>query len=94
MKHTEQTLEDECCKFARSKGIAAVKLERVKGLPDRLFVKSGGQCLFVEFKRPDGKGVVSVEQAFWAKYLSDSHVFIDSFDDFKNVLQNYFNLKL
>ena len=90
MKRTEIDLENDCCNFARSKGIAAVKLEKVKGLPDRLFIQEGGRCLFVEFKRPDGKGVISREQRFWAGYLSDCHAFIDSLDDFKELIGRYF----
>ena len=90
MNHTEQQLENDCCLFARSKGIAAVKLEKVKGLPDRLFIQEGGRCLFVEFKRPDKKGVISAEQFHWAAYLADSHAFIDSLDDFKELIWRYF----
>ena len=92
MKHTEQQLENDCCLFARSKGIAAVKLEKVKGLPDRLFIQEGGRCLFVEFKRPDKKGVISQEQFHWAAYLADSHLFVDNYDDFVLHFRNYFSL--
>ena len=93
MNHTEQQLENACCLFARSKGIAAVKLEKVKGLPDRLFIQEGGRCLFVEFKRPDKKGVISPEQFQWAAYLADCHLFVDSYDDFVLQFTNYFNVR-
>ena len=62
----ERKLEIDCCTYARKKGIIAVKLEKNshKGIPDYMFIAEGGATMFVEFKRPDGKGVVSDEQRY------------------------------
>ena len=60
----ERKLEIACCIYSRKKGIFAVKIEKNahKGIPDYMFIATGGSTMFVEFKRPDGKGVVSNEQ--------------------------------
>jgi hypothetical protein len=92
MKKSELILEQECCNIARQKGLVAVKLEKNKhkGIPDYMFIQEGGKCLFIEFKRPDGGGVVSGEQRFWAKFLEYSHRFIDNIDQFECVIECYF----
>lgn len=89
---SELILEQECCNIARQKGLVAVKLEKNKhkGIPDYMFIQEGGKCLFVEFKRPDGRGVASGEQRFWAKFLGYSHRFIDSEDEFERIIEWYF----
>lgn len=93
-KHTksELILEQQCCNIARQKGLVAVKLEKNKhtGITDYMFIQEGGKCLFVEFKRPDGGGVASDEQLFWAKFLGYSHKFIDSEEEFERVIEWYF----
>jgi hypothetical protein len=91
---SERKLEIDCCTYARQKGIIAVKLEKNahKGIPDYMFIAKGGATMFVEFKRPDGKGVVSDEQKFWAEFLGYSHRFIDNFEDFKKRLDDFFEL--
>ena len=88
----ERKLEVECCNIARQNGLVAVKLEKNKhkGIPDYMFIREGGKCLFVEFKRPDGGGVVSEEQRFWAKFLGYSHRFIDSVEEFEWTIERYF----
>ena len=88
----ELILEQECCNIARQKGLVAVKLEKNKhkGIPDYMFIQEGGKCLFVEFKRPDGGGVVSEEQRFWAKFLCKSHRFIDDKEQFLLEVERYF----
>ena len=48
-----------------------------------------GHC--VVFK-PGGGGVVSAEQRFWADFLGDSHVFVDSVGGFANVIGEFFDL--
>lgn len=86
LQSTEKELENLCCAIARSKGIAAVKLEKNgnKGIPDRVFIFKGGKCIFVEFKRPDGKGIISQEQHFWANYIGkENHFFINNVSDFE-----------
>jgi hypothetical protein len=94
MKKEERKLEIECCTIARKFGLAAVKLEKNgnTGIPDYLFIKKGGRSLYVEFKRPGGGGVVSAEQRFWADFLGDSHVFVDSVVGFAKVIGEFFDL--
>ena len=94
MKHTESNLVKACCNLARKKGLAAVKLEKNgnKGIPDYMFIQEGGKTLFVEFKRPDGKGVLSEEQKFWRKFLGYSCVIIDNENDFIRHLMLYFEV--
>ena len=89
---SERLLEIECCNIARIRGLAAVKLEKNanKGIPDYLFVQRGGMALFVEFKRPEGSGVVSAEQLYWAEFLGGSHEFIDSVERFVEVVDAFF----
>ena len=89
MKRDEYELEQRCCDYARSHGIAAVKLEGQEGIPDRLFIGKGGKCLFVEFKKPSG-GVVSKEQKFWLEFLGESGMTCDNFDDFVEVIKEFF----
>lgn len=88
----EKELEQKCCKYARNKGFAAVKLEKNgnKGIPDVVIIGKCGVCLFVEFKNPNGRGVISDEQKFWAKYLGYSHVFISDFEAFCKIVDLYF----
>lgn len=92
MKKSESILERQCCNIARQKGLVAVKLEKNKhkGIPDYMFIQEGGKCLFVEFKRPDGRGVASGEQRFWAKFLGYSHRFIDDSEEFECTIERYF----
>ena len=94
MKKEERKLEVECCTIARKFGLAAVKLENNgnKGIPDYLFIKRGGRSLYVEFKKPGGGGVVSAEQRFWADFLWDSHVFVDSVEEFSRVIGEFFDV--
>ncbi len=87
MKRTEYELEQRCCNYARSHGIAAVKLEGQEGIPDRLFIGKGGNCLFVEFKKPTS-GVVSAEQKFWLEFLGENGFMCNDFNDFINILNN------
>ncbi len=94
MKHTETQLEKDCCNFARSKGLAAVKLEKNgnKGIPDYMFIQEGGRTLFVEFKRPDGRGVLSPEQKFWFKFLGYSCALVEDLELFKKLTFSHFGL--
>jgi len=96
MKHTETELEKACCLIARQYGLAAVKIEKVGhvGIPDRLFVQQGGKILFVEFKRPDGKGLATREQRTWSEYLGEAHRFIDNAQEFYQCICEYFKLTI
>jgi hypothetical protein len=89
MKRDEYELEQRGCDYARSHGIAAVKLEGQEGIPDRLFIGKGGKCMFVEFKKPSG-GVVSKEQKFWLEFLGESGITCDNFDDFVEAIKEFF----
>ena len=91
MKKEDRKLEVECCYIARTFGLAAVKLEKHgnRGIPDYLFIKRGGRSLYVEFKKPGGGGVVSSEQRFWADFLGDSHVFVDSVGGIEDVIVDF-----
>ena len=78
----------------QKKGLAAVKLDQTghKGIPDRLFIEAGGRVMFVEFKNPNGRGVVSDEQRQWAKFIGYKHLFIKSVHDFNRMLKFHFDL--
>ena len=91
-KRTEHNLEQKCCDYARRHGIAAVKLEGQEGIPDRLFIGKGGRCLFVEFKKPGGGGVVSQEQRFWLDFLGESAIVFDNFSTFVEKISEFFGV--
>jgi hypothetical protein len=40
------------------------------GVPDRICLLPGGHVVFVELKRPDGKGKLGAMQKWWARMLS------------------------
>ena len=94
MDKKEKELENECCRIARQKGLAAVKLEQTghKGIPDRIFIEAGGRVMFVEFKNPNGRGVISAEQKQWAKFIGYKHSFISSVSEFNKMLKFHFDL--
>ena len=94
MKKSEKKLENDCCKIARQKGLAAFKLEKNGhvGIPDREFMRRGGQSIYVEFKRPDGGGIVSPEQKVWAEFIGNSHFFCSSVEEFQQILEKAFGL--
>ena len=91
---SEKDLENACCMIARAKGLAAVKLEKNGhvGIPDREFMRRGGQSIYVEFKRPDGCGIVSKEQKVWADFIGNSHFFCSSIEEFRDILAKAFRL--
>lgn len=90
MNKTEKELEEECCRIARRRGIAALKLEKNgnAGCPDRLFVARGGRTLYVEFKTV--RGVVSPEQQHWKEFLGYSSYVIRSAEEFTLLVDTYF----
>lgn len=94
MKKLESELEKRCCKFARSHGIVAVKLENCghRGIPDRQFIKQGGSSIFVEFKTPDGTGKLSEEQVYWSKFLGWRCFGCNDYDEFVNMFKNWLEL--
>ena len=88
MNKSEKKLENDCCMLARSKGLAAVKLEKNghKGIPDRVFIAPGGRTVFVEFKNTEGTGVISKEQKAWKKFLGYSAYFVSSVEEFQKLI--------
>lgn len=84
----EKDLEQECVKYAREAGVRVVKLERTgnDGIPDRMFVKKGGDVLFVEFKNPNGRGRLSESQKDWLDFIGVKAVVCSSFDRFKELI--------
>lgn len=84
----EIDVEKECCKIARAAGWAAVKLEKNGnvGIPDRLFVRRGGGCLFVEFKHPNAPRRTTPEQDWWAAFLGNRCVTVSNVQDFTEAI--------
>ena len=93
MNKSEKKLENDCCMLARQKGLAAVKLEKNghKGIPDRIFIAPGGRTVFVEFKNPEGTGVISKEQKAWKKFLGYSAHFVSSVEEFQKLISVNFS---
>lgn len=67
----EAKVEADIVAWATSMGGVALKLklEGVRGFPDRTILLPGGILLFVEVKEPKG-GVVSQQQKDWIKKLT------------------------
>ena len=93
MNKSEKKLENDCCMIARAKGLAAVKLEKNghKGIPDRAIIGRGGKTIYVEFKNPEGTGVISPEQKAWKKFLGYSAHFISDVEEFKKLISVNFS---
>lgn len=56
------------------------------GVPDRICLLPGGRVVFVELKRPDGKGKVGAMQKWWARRLNSLgflHLFICCEEDIR-----------
>jgi hypothetical protein len=56
------------------------------GVPDRICLLPGGLVIFVELKRPDGKGRLGAMQKWWARKLCDLgflHLFISHEEDIR-----------
>ena len=81
---TEKQLEQECCRIARKMGLMAMKIEKNNhtGAADRIIVKRGGISIFVEFKNPNGKGILSDEQKFVAEFIGENYHVIASKETF------------
>lgn len=61
-------------KFIREYGGRVEKLVLVAGagFPDRTFLLKGHQPAFIEFKNPNGRGVVDPLQAEWIRWLNEN----------------------
>lgn len=58
------------------------------GVPDRICLLPGGRVIFVELKRPDGKGKLGAMQKWWARKLSSLgflHLFVSHEEDIRAV---------
>lgn len=90
MKHIERNLEQQCCKYARKLGLAAVKLEKNgnKGIPDVAIIKEGGKTLYVEFKTQTG--VLLEEQKYWKRFLGYSCEVVRDYNFFCSLIDFYF----
>lgn len=66
---SEKDLEQYLRQKVRAAGGEAVKLEGVKGIPDRLLLFPSGRAIFCELKSPGGTGRLSPMQARWLKRL-------------------------
>lgn len=89
-KKSEQDFELECVKLAQLLGWRAHKLVGESGVPDKLFVR-GTKCFYIEFKKPDGTGVVSQDQLDWANLIHESggiHAFVETGEQFKTELRS------
>lgn len=56
------------------------------GVPDRICLFPGGRVVFVELKRPDGKGKLGAMQRWWARKLGSLgflHLVIKCEEDIK-----------
>ena len=95
MNKSEKKLENDCCMLARQKGLAAVKLEKNghKGIPDRVIIGSGGKTIYVEFKNPEGTGVISKEQKAWKKFLGDRLWIVDDYTYFDVLISIFAGVK-
>ena len=54
------------------------------GVPDRICLLPGGVVIFVELKRPDGKGRLGAMQKWWARKMNELgflHLFISHEED-------------
>lgn len=63
MAGPEAQIERHFAAYADKRGCKCLKLLGPPGWPDRTLLLPGGQVVFMEFKRPDGK--LSRRQNFW-----------------------------
>lgn len=61
MSILEVDLEQSCRLLAEKHGCKLLKLQKVKGWPDRLLIAPAGRMFFMEFKK-EGGGTVSAFQ--------------------------------
>jgi hypothetical protein len=89
----EKTLEKKCGAAAKKAGALFYKWSSpsVRGVPDRILIKEGGEVIFIEMKRPGAK----------ATKLQQSHIkqinlrggsacVIDDYDAFLRLLEDPF----
>ena len=89
----ETTFETKCKKHAKGLGWLSYKFKSPsrRGLPDQLFINKLGFTIYVEFKNPNGKGVLSPLQARTHKTMrgNNARVYVcKDFEHFKRILEN------
>ena len=95
--NSEIALETFAVSCAEKMGVFSSKLPtgaktNGKGMPDRIFLVAGGGGFFVEFKNPNGKGVLSFIQEITIGKLRDKGfcVYVCSdIDEFKSILRRH-----
>ena len=57
MSAAEATIERNVCRFAKAAGLLVYKFVSPgqRGVPDRIFISTEGQTVYVEFKAPKGR---------------------------------------
>ena len=93
---SEKTLEKKCKDYAKSLGWLAYKFKSPshRGLPDDLFINKVGSTVYVEFKNPNGKGVLSPLQAKTHTKMrgNNAPVYVcKDFEHFKRILGHHEN---
>lgn len=92
----EKQVEAAFCRFANSLGCwpLKLKLNGLRGFPDRSILMPNGKIIFIEFKSPTGKGKVSPQQKAVLKKISDlkfpAYV-IDDLEIAKQILMEHLN---
>ena len=88
----ESKIENEVCKYARSKGWLALKWSSPgeKGVPDRIFLKDYGEIFFIEFKAT-GKQPTRLQVVFGLKLIGMgfSVYFVDSIEQGKKLIDEW-----
>ena len=94
-RRRESALEARAVKYARSKGVVVAKLEKLDGVPDRIFFVPGGRPLVVEFK---ARGLRPEELQSWyiQKLTADGYrvVSCDTWEKFLVLMEKYDRLRL
>ena len=89
----ESKLERDCCKYAKTLGIANKKVRHVIGDPDRVFLYHG-RVLFVEFKR-EGEDARAIQLHIHKELMDHGFLVlvIDNINVFKSVVKTWLELK-
>jgi len=89
----EGQLKADCRKIAKKRHLIFWNIEGkgINGVPDTVCGKVAGGVAFVEFKRPDGTGVISVQQHKRVGELLAAGVdayFVDSIEGYIAVIED------
>lgn len=91
----ESKLQEQCCEYITKIGGRNIKLDSQTGLPDYVHLLPTGISAYVEYKRPDGKGVAAPSQILWSVWLKkNNHVnfFCESLGNFKEKINTIIKL--